>query len=609
MNPQDRAYNYTRSLSTDTKVVGYNLKTEQYLSTIIPKYVENLTAKGLSMWTAPAGAGKSFAILEYIYKAGKKQMFVVPTRALLADLAEKYKHYSDKIKFVRGKEAVREHDWDEYSLVTTYDSVQFAFMEKYSNLWVDEAHCIPAHSDFRNVVLTIANRHSNVCLVSATTEAISDLPLTYHLNVTQQQTWRDCNIYTYRDAKDKNGKLHLRKGKTKIRDIIQAIENSKKELPEDTQIIVSVLDKKLINELCEIYHHESIMKYVSYSNDVEELYSQLGGRVREEAKDLVNGKLSPNIKYLFTTSVMYAGVSLEVQNNVKQIMFAYEYMPHPLDAVQYANRIRYPKGSTIDYSTTLDIYGNFATDGLTVEHINYDSLTSTVQHNQIVSDTYCQLDQAEYTELLSKHYIRSEVHTTKVYDLEVEFLESKVRDPQLIGYLGQTGLSTELIELMKVAGYSTEAFMKRDKVYSNKFDERAKEIIKLLLEALDAGLDPNIFLGKRFNRKAINIIARARETAKSNVYCKNVIKSMFTSYESGKVEFLEPAQDLIVSCQKALDNLRTLMFKKFRENNDEVFRAKKEASWVLPIKNYLTRDRLNDLKIDLEPSDNGEPYG
>jgi len=364
------------------------------------------------------GIGKTYAMVTYAKaNPNKKIVLACPTRTLVDNIKSDgaYKEIT-RVCGYGGRFAESMHN--ENFVVTTYDTA--LMMCEVDEIFIDEAHTIAGHADFREAVIAIMQKECKKILVTATPEVIIDLP--YFDNTFESVI----GFMTLEKDKDITIIKSKKRATTLIHEIIESTKNS------DKTILIRVNNKKYIDEIFNTY------KGVLKGRKIGKIYSDDNNVLINEqdvidVENLKNGDIR-GFDIVFCTSIYDAGLSLKVDRDVEcyAVSQSNKIMPNPVNMRQLFARVRANTG----FNMSLTILGNFGTyEGnntpLVVDNYRLASQEMATRFNDLSN-----LTEQRYTALLSYHRmncdVKEDIGTKKRYS------SSKASTSDLIANLVMT---------------------------------------------------------------------------------------------------------------------------------------------------------------------------
>lgn len=451
--------------------------------------------------TAPTGAGKSTAVLQLMESNPHKRIaFVLPYVTLLGNLAKTIQAKRLNIAYGRGKEFARTNS-HRNTICTTYDTY-LLFEKDFDILIIDEAHIIASHGNFRTDTLGgLLETSAKKVLLTATPEIIEFLPNYKHLGFEKTQK-KEVTIY---------------KGKASIGGILDIIKNR----TPDNLLLIRVNDKRMIDEVFNLCPN-GINKAKLYS-EADEILAE--GQDIEILERLKQGDVCETIDVLLTTSVIDAGLSLEVKRNVDAFAVSKYGMPNAVDMVQLSARVRSNQNRTMK----LSIIGEFG-EAQMIKDFTYPPYQAKklVQHLALDYSTYSELDEEAYIGLLSYYQFRVNLDYRK--QLKPKKLYSgKIKDVVKVkNFNSYPDLYQKLKDRLESRNRLDELeYYTGDEHISSRVTSIEQRLFYLLNLAVEYNIHPSLFLGERFENDRLNQLIGAVDSRGSDSF-KIVLRELLT---------------------------------------------------------------------------------
>lgn len=341
---------------------------------------------------SPTDSGKTYFTIEYA-KANPhlKIALLVPTQNLVKNIKLDHPH----LHCDRGSEwakTCKPHNF----IITTYDT--FSFLEyKFDVVFIDEAHLLAGHADFRDKALApLFSIDAKTVFLTGTPEVINRLGYPLE-SISKNVAPKHATIYQLKQSV-----------KNQVFEIIQ--NRNKRRLT-----IIRVNDKKIIDWAFEIFKND--VNIIKIYSDADEILCE--NQCEETLEDVKKGKIEDCVEVLLTTSVIDAGISLQVEKDVDCHAVALKDMPNAIDMVQLFARVRRNSGNTMD----LSIYGEFneyeLLDETPIRITRPRQLMDNLKHEY---EQYSKLDAENYINLLAKYDIRCEIKNERQNEFNAEYI-------------------------------------------------------------------------------------------------------------------------------------------------------------------------------------------
>lgn len=454
---------------------------------------------------APTESGKSTFVKKFIENNPDKHIiFAMPTRILVSNLGNegtiKSGYGNDFLCYTEEKE----------SIITTYDSLDSDVFKKNEPdiVFIDEAHLLAGHGDFRRIIETILSLKCKVVLISGTPEVIELIEGYQKITITSKsRVFRDCTICEVKDQPYITAKNIINEPKENILKIIRL--NSK-------SIIQDLYDEFSPFLKCAIYY--STNKENVHTND--ELFDIQGRELTEKIKI---GIIPKEIDVLFTTSIIDSGLTLKVsrETDIHVISNDNKKLPNAVDVCQIAYRVRSDDGTS-----NLYIYGNFGSSEIEDNLPKTKNISNLIRYMANCYDDYRDLYEDLYQGVLEKYGIRSHIKrlkktTTKSF--------SRVSDYDIANNLE----SFPYLHLLLKSRCSKWNFNKLKPTHTicGKKLAKATNICNLLLDADKNHISFEIFLkDNRLYSKKLNALTSIKKMHKKNKNFSILIDSIIECF-------------------------------------------------------------------------------
>ena len=376
-----------------------HLKKSEFLSHKEKEITKVIFENDNVVLVSPTGSGKTVFTIEKLFEAYPKDKLVIlaqPSQMLINNLKLKSGIGADeysKDNIAMGYGAEFHKNTSQFNrIVTTYETALY-----YTNtdlLIMDEAHSLAGAGDYRGDVLaSILDLKCKRLLITATPEIVENLPEFKKVIVTKEAPIKHINIKLL----GKSSSYGFIKGVLK--------ESSKKEL-----IIIKYNSKDNVRELIKENPHLNCAFIFSTGNSKEALYE---GQDKEAMKQIERGIIPKSIDVLFGTSILVAGISLEVERDCKVYDIVHNgggkmYMPNPVEAVQLEARVRDSNNKNVEFTIVGKEYGYF-------EVVNSEVGTNlhSTQRVRILANDFkmlSELSKENYYKILKKHKLYPRVN-------------------------------------------------------------------------------------------------------------------------------------------------------------------------------------------------------
>ena len=481
--------------------------------TNINSFINNNTKQQLII--APTGTGKTTAIINYADCNPHKRIVLLCPFRFLVDNIEKD---NPNIACGYGAEFLSNNKTSRF-IVTTYDSIEK--IEDADLLAVDEAHLLPSHSSFRDIIPLILQTKTKVVFITATPEVIEDLFPTYN----KQDYILEFKIHRPLEEV----KIYAQKYNVKqtILDIIYNNKYNKKT------VLIRINSKKVIDEVMQTYKPTLKNKIASiYSDEDNVLYK---GQDEKKINELKKGKIS-NLDFILCTSVYDVGISFEVDRDIECYAVSQDNrcMPNAIDMVQLLARVRENTG----YKMSLTIIGNY--QDYELRSIPLPSFNSKAQLCNELShryEQYTKIDMECYEYVLRKYNI----NVTEVLDLKFKSykvkMASRLSDTDIVKNFQNFPKEYEIIcNNLECKGKSHQINLitGKERINGLKNTSNTQRVYNILLKAIKLGIDFKLFIGDSFSVKKFKALEEVMSnyTDNTNHIFSNLIRGLVYSEDT-----------------------------------------------------------------------------
>jgi|TARA_B110000902_G_scaffold267171_1_gene358723 hypothetical protein len=459
--------------------------------------------------TSPTDSGKTFAIVKYAsLNRDKRIAFLMPTQALVDNVKIGYEgKEQNNIRCGYSKKWVQEYQ-DSNFICTTYDSYKF-FEDDFDMVIVDEAHQLAGGGDYRNVpVSSILDIKSKLVLLTATPEVIELLP----------------NFKKVEFVKTSKAKRTVSIIESDIKAKRTAISIIEKQKP-NTLLILRIQDKQLIDHLHTLYSRDKNI-VVLYSADVQQMEAHQDLDLYRQTK---KGVIPKDVDILLCTSILDAGVSLEVSRNVEAWAISDYFMPNPIDMIQLYARVR----TSSMYQMNLTIIGSFG-----VYEIDSSALPNGMNSSQLSMkmsqryNEYSQIDFESYVGLLSYYNIQYQVINFKQGDVAKAKYAGKLKPVKIAKNLSNFKYEYDgIVHLCKNKGYENWlAIIEGKDIISSKSNRIVSSIYLDLQKAVDFNIYFGFFITEQYRKNVFIPLADACDSNTSSIIFRKVLSELLIGY-------------------------------------------------------------------------------
>jgi len=481
--------------------------------TNINSFINNNSKQQLII--APTGTGKTTAIIEYADTNPDKRIALLCPFRFLVDNIEKD---NPRIDCGYGSEFLNNNKTSRF-IVTTYDSIEK--LEDIDLFAVDEAHLLPSHSSFREIIPLILQTQTKVVFITATPEVIEDLFPSYNkqdyvLEFTIHRPLEEVKIYTQ--------KYNV---KQTVLDIVSNNKYNK------NTVLIRINSKRIIDEVMQTYKPTLKDKIACIYSDEDNVLYQ--GQDEGKIKELKKGKIS-NLDYILCTSVYDVGISFEVDRDIDCYAVSQDNrcMPNAIDMVQLLARVRENTG----YKMSLTIIGNY--QDYELRSIPLPSFKSKAQLCNELShryEQYTKLEMEGYEYVLRKYNI----DVTEILDLKFKSYKikraSRVSDTEIVKNFQNFPKEYEIIcNNLNFNGRSNQINLitGKERINGLKNTPNVQRVFNVLYEAVRLNINFNLFIGDSFSLKKFKALEEMISCYKedTNHIFSNLIRGLAYSEDS-----------------------------------------------------------------------------
>jgi hypothetical protein len=481
--------------------------------TNINSFINNNSKQQLII--APTGTGKTTAIIEYanLYP-DKKIVLLCPFRFLVDNIQKNNKN----IACGYGSVFLHNNKTSRF-IVTTYDSIEK--IEDVDLFAVDEAHLLPSHSSFRDIIPLILRTQTKVVFITATPEVIEDLFPTYN----KRDYILEFKIHRHLEEV----KIYAQKYNVK-QTILDIISNNK--FNKNT-VLIRINSKRIIDEVMQTYKPTLKDKIACiYSDENNVLFE---GQDEEKINELKKGKIS-NLDFILCTSVYDVGISFEVDRDIDCYAVSQDNrcMPNAIDMVQLLARVRENSG----YKMSLTIIGNYQDYELrSIPLPNFPSKAQLCNELSHRYEQYTKLEMEAYEYVLRKYNIE----VTEILDLKFKSykvkMASRLSDTEIVKNFQNFPKEYEIIcNNLNSTGKSNQINLitGKERINGLKNSPNVQRVFNDLFEAVRVGIDFNLFIGENYSVKKFKALEKISSNYKedTNHIFSNLIRDLAYSKNS-----------------------------------------------------------------------------
>ena len=521
--------------------------------------------------SAPTGVGKTTAVIELSEQLKDKKIIIAaPTQPLVDNLKAKYS--SENIELVCG------YGNDFYNrnksarvVCTTYDTA-LNFANNTDIIFIDEAHLIAGHGNFRKEVLVwLLSLDCMKVLLSGTPELIEFLPNYNSLSFTKKIAPKYIEIQIRED-----------KAIDTITDIITNRDKSK-------YTIIRCNNKKTLDKVQNIFRDEIA---------IDKLYSDkekilLHNQNEEAVKSIKKGIIPTDRDVLLTTSIIDAGLSLNVNKDVDCFIVSDRGMPNPIDALQLSDRVRANTGYKMKTTIIGSGFGKLTSTAVTL--IENQQPSQWIDTLSTAYDWYTELTEQSYLDVLDRYNVKATVTAIKnTYTRSLKI--SDTSDITIAKNLYQfpifSSIRREAIKHRRedeLCFFDGSTYLKGSKETTQVI--RVGEFIK---EAFKNYIPIEWFMSDKFSTKNIDNLIKAIGYIKNSNQFKEAACTLLEAVLYSK-------EDIKISLDK-YHNFDKAMKDSFVELNRVVNNNQRIRGKSLKVENVLVSEELEDFIYHIHPS-------
>lgn len=540
---------------------------KDYLTERINEITDRIQEEDRLLLYSPTDSGKTFFTKEYAQANPHLRIaLLVPSK----DLVKNIKFQHPELHCGRGREwakTCKPHNF----IITTYDS--FDFLEyKFDVVFIDEAHLLAGHADFRDVALApLFNIKAKTVFLTGTPEVINRLGYS-QLTIDKNVATKHATIYQMTQT-----------AKNQIFQIIESRD-------ERRLTIIRVNDKKLIDDIFEIFKNSvNIIKV--YSDDEKVVCEN---QCEETLEDVRKGKIEDCVEVILTTSIIDAGISLKVEKDVDAHALALKDMPNAIDMIQLYARVRSNSGRSMD----LSIYGKFN------EYELYDDEPIRITRpRQLMDDLhheyqkYSKLDSEHYLNVLSKYDIRCEIKNQRMSEIDIEYL-SRLKPIQIVKNLNRyEELYYPLVRLLEDRNKGDQVqLITGEKMVISKVNAEVRRYELQIESAIKNEIHLSIFIGKSYQEKKVVRLNKAVDLYSTQSRFRSVMDELMLGLDISDYKMsLDGYNELNTEEKECIKAVSNLVYKSVNWKRKNVkLKTKDYDSVVLP---YVKLFRYVDVKL------------
>lgn len=538
-----------------------------YLTERLEELTDRIQEEDRLLIHSPTDSGKTYFTIQYA-KANPhlKIALLVPTQNLVKNIKLDHPH----LHCGRGSEwakTCKPHNF----IITTYDS--FSFLEyKFDVVFVDEAHLLAGHADFRDVALApLLNINAKTVFLTGTPEVINRLGYS-QVSVSKKVTPKHATIYQLKQ--------------TVKNQMFEIIRNR----DERRLTIIRVNSKNIIDDIFEMFK-DSVNIIKLYSDDEKVICEN---QCEETLEDVRKGKIEDCVEVLLTTSIIDAGISLRVEKDVDCHALSTMDMPNAIDMVQLYARVRSNSGNTME----LSIYGEFN------EYELYDDAPIRITRPRQLMDNlyheyqqYSKLDAENYINVLSKYDIRCEIKNEKISEYDIDYL-SRLKPISIAKNLhNYPSIYYSILCLLAERGKDEQIkIIAGDKRIGSQVNSQVRRIQLQIESAIKNEIHLSMFIGKSYQEQKIVRLNTAVDLYTTSERFRSVLNELMLGLDISDYKMTLDAYNELNSqekeCIKAVSNL---IYNNVNWKRKTI--TLKEKSYDSVVLDYVNLFRQIDVKL------------
>ena len=519
---------------------------------------------------APTGSGKTHALLMLSQSlTDLRIVFAMPTQSLVENLKAnpKYKDFdlvcgygTDFYKMNKSARVV----------ITTYDTA-IKFNDNVDAIFIDEAHLIAGHGNFRKEILVkLLSLKCTKVLISGTPETINHLPNYDSLTFTKKETPKRIKIQITQD-----------KATDTICNIIKNRDRRK-------YTIIRYNHRITLDKIQDIFREE--IKIDKLYSDKENIL--LHNQNNEAVTSIQKGIIPTDRDVLLTTSIIDAGLSLDVNKDVDCYIISERGMPNPIDALQLSHRVRANTGHKMITTIIGSGFGEFTDTKITLGKSQHpsqwiDSLNSAY-------DWYTELIEQSYVDFLKSYNVIGSVSNRDSRYTKSEKVSNN-RDITIARNLYHFSVYSSIERLAKKHGREDELCFFNGSTYlrGTKETTQAVRVGHYIKEAFKNHVPLDWFMTDKFSTKKIDNLLKAIRYINNSEQFNEVACKLLEAVLYSK-------EDVKISLEK-YNGFDKAMKNSFKVLNDVVNNNERVRGKSLPVANLLVTKELENFIYHIHP--------
>jgi hypothetical protein len=515
---------------------------------------------------SPTDSGKTFAIIDFANRNSQLRIaFLMPTRYLVNNIKQDYKE-THSISCGYGKQFAQDNKGQRF-ICTTYDTYA-NFETQFDIVIIDEAHNMGGHGNFRTEALApLLKITSKKVLLTGTPEIIENLDGFKRIDFTRKSAPKEARIIT----SNQSAKTHA--------------FNLINERVKDELLIIRINDKNIIDEVYQAFKNDAnIIKVYSDSDQV--IYAEQDETILNKVK---KGIIPKSVDVLLCTSILDAGISLNVDRHVNCFAISDRYMPNAIDVVQLYARVR----TSSEYQMKLTIIGKFGYEPLPAGY-NFQGLSPSllVKVMSTIYQAYSALDEESYCGILDYYGIRTNLYNQQEYSITDTKYLCHVKPIQIVKNLHNfPRLHKELSDRLQIKSWIN--FFEGDTIINSKETSQVVRLFEQIIDACSMNIHPSIYLDSAYNQSKLKNLITAVDGFNSSKLFRAVMLDLIAGIDEDagtKIKInLDRYKELSEIHQESIKEVARLLYdgRKWKEKNITLIRKSNANEIIEYLNNFL----------------------
>jgi len=251
----------------------------------------------------------------------------------------------------------------------------------------------------------------------------------------------------------------------------------------------------------------------------------------EGINQVKNGNIPECVDVLLCTSILDAGISLNVNRHVDCYAISDNYMPNAIDVVQLYARVR----TSSRYEMALTIIGKFGKASIPKGYkLDGYEPHLKIQIMSAIYKTYETLDEENYTNLLYSYGIRVNVKRQKEYSITNAKYLCQIKPVQIARNMqNYPELMLKLESRASGKGYSEWLeYFTGDIVINSKVNSSVVRIYEQIDEAITLSIHPNIYIDNSFQQKRLTYLIGSVNAFRNSKNFKAVMLDLLSGIDA-----------------------------------------------------------------------------